>query len=172
VKVCRGRGRLFHLPVSLNKGNVVLTFIEFIKYAAIRECETKRARYISLGNKASGKVIKKFYAIMAGRKNRNIRKLSRIGKNPPLTGSQTGRLTVCAVAPDDKLNALTFLPDALMLARKAEFESYNFYFNLANRTREEAKQLLFLWIMHLYKSDLLFCEKLLSRTSTCSARYV
>jgi hypothetical protein len=150
----------------------VFTFNEFIKYAAIREFETKGERYLSLMNKASGELIKKFYAIMAGRKNRNIRKLSRIGENPPLTESRATRLTLCAVAPEDKLNALTFLPDALLLARKEEFESYNFYFNLANRTCEEAKKRLFLWIMHLYKSDLIFCERLLSRISACSVRPV
>jgi hypothetical protein len=150
----------------------VFSFTDFIKYAAIRECEAKRERYVSLMNKAAGETIKKFYTIMAGRKNRNIRKLSRMGENPPLVASNTTRLTVCAVAPEDKLNALTFLPDALLLARKEEFESYNFYFNLANQTHEEAKQRLFVWIMQLYKSDLFFCERLLSRTSAYSVRHV
>jgi hypothetical protein len=150
----------------------MFSFTEFIKYAAIRECETKQEWYISLMNKASGKAIKKFYSIMAGRKNREIKRLSRVGENPPLAESKNRRLTVCAVAPQDKLNALTFLPDALLLARKEEFESYHFYMNLANRTHEGAKQLLFLWIMYLYKSDLLFCEKLLTRINAYSVRHV
>ena len=150
----------------------MFTFNEFIKYAAIRECEAKQGWYISLMNSATGEVIKRFYAIMAKRKNREIKKLSRIGENPPLADSRTRRLTVCAVAPEDKLNALSFLPDALLLARKAEFESYLFYMNLANRTHEGAKQLLFMWIMYLYKSDLLFCEKLLTRISAYSVRHV
>jgi hypothetical protein len=78
----------------------VYSFIEFIKYAAIRECESKRERYISLMNKAAGDAIKRFYAIMAGRKNREIKKLSRLGENPPLVESKARHLTMCAIAPE------------------------------------------------------------------------
>ena len=148
------------------------SFFEFIKYAAIRECEVKRDRYVSFMNQASGKTIKKFYSIMAQRKNRGIKKLSRMDEIPRLPASKARHLTVCTVAPEGNLNALKVLPDAMLFARKEEHKSYNLYFTLANRTHEEAKQRFFLWIMYLYKSDLIFCERLLTRISAYSVRHV
>ncbi|MBN1129808.1 MAG: hypothetical protein JXA71_12515 [Chitinispirillaceae bacterium] len=148
------------------------TDLEFIRYSVSRECAEKRERYVSLMSKATGERTQRFYAIMAQRKNRGMRRLSQEYEGLPLTPSENESLSVCTVAPDHGLDALASLPDAMLLARKLEFENYCRYLGLARKAGEEAPRRLFLSMVLLFKSDLLLLERLLRRSQAFSVRHV
>jgi hypothetical protein len=150
----------------------VPSFNNFIQYAVMRECAAVMDRYHSLMRDASEERTRKVFAIMAGRKNRALRRISRLDDKAPPIGKHATVFTGCMVPPGRTNETLDPRANALLTARAIEFEGYCRYISLAHHSRDEGRKRFFLYMVNLHKAELLFLEKLLRRTGEPSMQYV